>query len=389
MIDQSILNMMSHWKDEAKNIRQYIHKNPEVGFTEFKTQELIIKLLSEYGVDEINSTIGTTGVVAVIKGHKPGKSIGFRADIDALPIKEENTFAHSSIQDGVMHACGHDGHTTMLLIAAKYLCQNRDFCGKAILIFQPAEEGLGGAKSMIKDGILEAYPISAIYALHNMPGIRTGNFAFKTGAIMASSDRFYIHIQGEGGHAAIPQTTKDPLLATTFIYQGIQAFVARTFNPMDSVVVSVTQIHCGDASNVIANDAYMVGTFRTHSPKVREKVIEQFNILIPNMAAAFGVCASFKLGDISHPVTQNSSEETQRAIQVAKNLFGSTNVDSEVEALMASEDFSFFLEKVPGCYGFIGNGNSFPLHNNKYDFNDDILLYGAAYFVKIMQSYHY
>ncbi|QIW14921.1 peptidase M20 [Pasteurellaceae bacterium RH1A] len=384
----AILSTMQSWLDEAKAIRHTLHSRPETGFTEVETQKLVMRLLKEYGVDEINRDFAKTGLVAVIYGKQDGKAIGLRADMDALPIQEETELEYASRTAGKMHACGHDGHTTMLLMAAKYLCLNRDFPGKAVLFFQPAEEGLGGARAMIDEGVLDKYPVSAMYALHNMPKMPEASFGFRKGTIMASSDRFYITIKGKGGHAAIPQTTKDPLLVASLIYQGIQGFVARTFNPLDPVVVSVTQMQCGETSNVIANEASMVGTFRTHSEPVRQQVIAQFEQLVPHLALAFGMEAEFRLGKISHPCTENTPSETQQAIDAAKAIVGENQVQENVEPLMASEDFACFLTQVPGCYGFIGNGDSEELHNSRYNFNDNIIPYGAAYFAQILFSQH-
>ncbi len=388
------LQSLKKWLPEMIDIRRTIHRYPELGFEEFNTRNMVVEKLKEYGVEQIDTDFAETGVVAVIPGSLgAGKTLGLRADMDALPIQEENEFFHRSCKAGTMHACGHDGHTTMLLYAAKFLAEHRTFKGKAVLIFQPAEEGVGGAESMIQDGVLEKYPLDACYALHNMPGIPEGHFAFKGGAIMASSDRFFVEIVGKSGHAGLPHNTLDPLLVATQIYQGIQALVSRMHSPFEPLVVSVTQLHCGETNNAIAEKARMSGTIRTLSQTVRNKLIEQLENLVNNTANAYGLRAKLSLGAISHPATVNSTLEVNLAINAANSVVGTENVNGECEALLASEDFSYFLEKIPGCYGFVGNGhksteegNLIGLHHKKYDFNDEILPVGAAYFVSLMMQ---
>ncbi|UNM95827.1 amidohydrolase [Ignatzschineria rhizosphaerae] len=388
----SPLETLQSWQEEARNIRQSIHKHPELGFEEQQTQKTVVKLLEDYGVDTIDTSFAKTGVIATIKGTLPGKTIGLRADIDALPIQEENTFSHKSTLVGKMHACGHDGHTTMLLMAAKYLAKHRQFSGKVILFFQPAEEGRGGAETMVvKDKVLERYPVDAIYAMHNWPTLEAGKFAIKAGPIMASSDRIYIRVHGKSGHAAQPHNTQDPLLVATQIYQGIQGLVARTIDPTASLVVAITQMHCGDTTNVIADYADMAGTIRTHDEAVRTDILQKLSQLVPLMAEAFGMSATVRFGEISHPVTVNSKAEAERAIDVAAALVGRENLVLDIKEQMTSEDFAFFLEKVPGCYLFIGNGKSdnhpVGLHNSKYDFNDDIIPLGASFLIETVRSY--
>ncbi|USD42709.1 amidohydrolase [Vibrio sp. SCSIO 43135] len=389
----NIVNQLEAWLPEMIEIRHRLHKHPEIGFEEHQTQQLVATTLESYGISDISTGYGKTGVVANIQGNAgDGKTIGLRADMDALPIHEENQFEHRSCHDGKMHACGHDGHTTMLLYAAKYLSQNRDFRGKVVLIFQPAEEGVGGAKKMIEDGVIEDYQIDECYALHNMPGIPAGHFAFKSGPIMASSDRLFIKVKGKSGHAGIPQNTQDPLLVATHIYQGIQALVSRTTSPFEPVVVSVTQLHCGETTNAIADVAEMSGTFRTLSVQVRDRLVEQLNTLVVHTAKAYGMEAEFHLGPVSHPPTVNTETQTELAVQAARAIsHTSQEVDSQCEALLASEDFSMFLQHVPGCYGFIGNGVSkdgkqIGLHHKNYDFNNTILPIGAAYFISLVNQ---
>lgn len=387
------LQILQSWKDEATNIRQTIHQNPELGFEEFSTQKKIVELLQSYGVDSIDTSFAKTGVIATINGSQKGENIGLRADIDALPIQEKNAFSHKSINAGIMHACGHDGHTTMLLMAAKYLAKYRDFSGQATLFFQPAEEGRGGAETMvIKEKVLDRYPLSAIYAMHNWPTLEAGSFAIKKGSIMASSDRIFIHIKGKSGHAAQPHNTQDPLLVATHIYQGIQGLVARSIDPTTPIVVAITQINCGETTNAIAGFADMAGTIRTHNEVLRKDILHKIQLLVENMAKSFGMEATFTLGPISHPVTVNTKKETLKAIEIATALVGKEHVITDISEQMTSEDFAFFLEKVPGCYLFIGNKNPHKehhvgLHNNTYDFNDDITPLGASFFVEIIKSY--
>lgn len=386
------INNISRWQDEASQIRQRLHQYPELGFEEVQTSKLVIEYLRQWGIEDIHTGFAKTGVVAVIEGRKgPGPAIGLRADMDALPIVEANTFAHISTIPGKMHACGHDGHTTMLLMAARYLAETRNFFGKAVLIFQPAEEGLGGAQYMINDGLLQRFPLQAIFAIHNLPGLAAGRFALRPGAIMASADRFQIMVNGKGGHAAFPHLSKDPLLVATHIYQGIQALVSRTFDPREPVVISVTQIHCGQTSNVIEDQAYLNGTFRCFSTATRDQVIHRLQTMIPRLAQAFEMTANLELDAMAYPPTINTPAETQYAESVAHSLALTPGVESNCAPLPGAEDFSFFLEKVPGCYAFIGNGagdNPFAagLHNNRYEFNDTIIPIGAAYLAKLVED---
>ncbi|QXO15745.1 M20 aminoacylase family protein [Vibrio ostreae] len=389
----NIIEVLQPWVAETISIRHTIHQHPELGFEENHTQALVVAELQKYGVDEICTDFAKTGVVGVIYGQLgDGNTIGLRADMDALPIHEENTFAHRSSHHGKMHACGHDGHTSMLLLAARYLASTRQFRGKVVLIFQPAEEGRGGAETMIADGLLQRFPLDACYALHNMPGLPEGHFAFKTGPIMASSDRLFVTINGQSGHAGLPHTTQDPLLVATHIYQGIQGMVSRRYDPFDPIVVSVTQLHCGETTNAIADQAHMNGTFRTLRQETRDSLVDNLTQLVEYSAKAQGMSAEFKLGPISHPPTVNTPDETALAIKAAQAVVGADKVNPGCEAKLTSEDFAFFLEKVPGCYGFLGNGSGehgtrcVGLHNKGYDFNDNLLPIGAAYFIQLVEQ---
>lgn len=392
---QAILQEIEGWKEEARAIRHAFHQHPELGFEESATSAKVVELLTAYGVDKIDLSFAKTAVIATIAGRYEGPMIGLRADMDALPIVEQNQFTYRSEYPGIMHACGHDGHTTMLLMAAKYLAQYRNFAGTAILIFQPAEEGRGGAEQLVvKENFLARYPLDAIYAMHNWPTLPAGTFAIKPGSIMASSDRIFITIKGQSGHAGLPQLTQDPLLVATHIYQGIQGLVARTVDPLSPLVVAITQIHGGETTNAIAGSAEMAGTIRTHDEKLRHKIIAQLHLLVESMGRAFGMEATMRLGPISHPVTVSSELEAARAISVATELVGADQVKRDIEQQMTSEDFAFYLERVPGCYLFIGNGTvateagaPIGLHHSHYDFNDDITPLGASFLVGLVESY--
>ncbi|MDA9557071.1 amidohydrolase [Vibrio sp.] len=381
------MDILTQWVEETIQVRKTIHQNPELGFEEYSTQKIVMTELEKYGVDTIETRFGKTGVVGIINGNLgDGKSIGLRADLDALPIHEDNHFEHRSCNAGKMHACGHDGHTAMLLLAARYLAHTRHFSGRVVLIFQPAEEGLGGAETMLGDGLLESYPIDECYALHNMPGLKAGEFAFKTGSIMASSDRLFITVNGKSGHAGLPQLTQDPLLVATHIYQGIQGLITRSYDPLDPKVVTVTQLHCGTTTNAIADTAHLSGTFRTLKQDTRNDLVQKLDTLTTHIATAYGMTAEFKLGPISHPPTVNTEAEVAHAVAAATAVVGSENMNPNYNAQLTSEDFAFFLKEVPGCYGFIGNGDtSVGLHNSLYDFNDHILKLGAAYFINIVE----
>ncbi len=393
-----IASTLLSWHSEFTQIRHCIHQNPELGFEEFQTQQLVIEKLTEYGVDTLNTDYANTAVIATINGTLQKDSqtanllIGLRADMDALPIDELTDLPYRSKNKGKMHACGHDGHTTMLLMAAKYLCLHRQFVGCVVLIFQPAEEGKGGAQKLINQGFLNQFPLSYCFALHNLPGLAAGHFAFKKGSIMASSDRMYIHIQGQGGHAGLPHTTKDPLLVATYIYQGFQSIISRSLNPLDPAVISITHIQGGETTNVIAHQAKMSGTFRTHSNTVRDKIIQEMQEITHHTACAYGMSATLTLGTISHPPTINEDECVERCVAVTRNMLGDDQVDAHCSAMMGSEDFSFYLQTIKGCFGFIGNGlypnqQTVGLHHPQYDFNDAIIPIGAQYFIELVHSF--
>ncbi|GAA5647622.1 M20 aminoacylase family protein [Vibrio proteolyticus] len=372
--------------------RQDIHQHPELGFEEQRTAALVAAKLREWGLDEVHTGIAKTGVVGVLKGCTPSaRAIGLRADMDALPMQEMNHFGHASQHPGKMHGCGHDGHTTMLLAAAWYLSQHRDFSGTVHFIFQPAEEGQAGADAMIKDGLFERFPCDRVYGMHNMPGIPAGHIWLREGPMMASSDRFVIDIRGKGGHAAMPQFSVDPTLALSNIILSAQSIVGRNISPLDAAVVSFTDVHAGSGThNVIPDTASLKGCIRAFDDSVRQLAVEKLGHIVQTAAAVYGAEATFTILPGSYPATVNHAQPTQLAADVAKALVGEENVDDHCVPLSGSEDFSFMLQKVPGCYLFLGNGEEGQkggvcVHNPGYDFNDAIIPTGASLFVELVK----
>ena len=378
-------------------IRRDIHAHPELAFEEQRTSALVAKRLGELGL-EVHTGLGKTGVVGVLRAGTSTRSIGLRADMDALPMPELNRFAHCSQNPGKMHGCGHDGHTTMLLGAAEYLAKHRNFDGVVNFIFQPAEEGgNAGAKAMIDDGLFERFPCDAIYGMHNLPGVPTGSFGFRAGPAMASSNRFDIVIKGVGGHAAQPHKTVDPILIAAQMVQALQSLITRTKNPIDTAVLSITQIHAGDAYNVIPAQAVLRGTLRTYSVEVLDLIENNMRRLVNGLAAAHGATGELQFLRC-YPPLSNWPKETEFAADLAERLFGAERVDRATPPHTGAEDFSFYLERVPGTYLFIGNGmgdhrsDTFDgigpceLHNSNYDFNDALLPIGATYWVKLVEA---
>ncbi len=373
--------------------RRDIHQHPELGFEEQRTAALVAEKLTEWGFDEVHTGIAKTGVVGVLKGKEPSSdSIGLRADMDALQMSECNTFSHASCHHGKMHGCGHDGHTAILLATAWYLAQHRDFSGTVYFIFQPAEEGLAGAKAMIDDGLFERFPCKRVYGLHNMPGIPQGEIWLREGPLLASSDRFSIEISGKGGHAALPQNVIDPTLIVSTIITSAQSIVSRSISPLDSAVVSFTDLHAGSGTfNVIPDKATMMGCIRTFEQTVRDKAIAQFKQIVTGTAETFGAKARVTFHKGNYPATVNDVEASQIAAQVAKEVVGEEMVNTNCLPLSGSEDFSFMLQAVPGCYVLLGNGSEgetggICVHNPGYDFNDDIIPAGASYFVRLVEK---
>ncbi len=380
-----VINRVAEFQDEIAAWRRDFHQNPELQYDVHRTAGKVAELLRSFGVDEVVEGIGRTGVVGVIKGRGPGKTIGLRADMDALPITERTGADYASQNTGKMHACGHDGHTAMLLGAAKYLAETRNFDGTAIVIFQPAEEGGAGGKAMIEDGLMDRFGISQVYGMHNMPGIPAGTFGIRAGGIMAATDEFNVVIEGLGGHAAKPHTAVDPVLTTAHVVMALQSIVARNIDPMRSAVLSVTMLAAGDAFNVIPRNVKMTGTIRTHSEEIRDFMEQRFRDVVNNVCGAFGCKADihYRRG---YPVTVNSADETDYAAAIATEIAGAERVNSSVDASMGGEDFSYMLQARPGAYIFLGNGNTSDLHTDTYDFNDEIIPVGVSYWVRLVEG---
>lgn len=367
--------------------RQTIHAHPELAYQEHKTADLVAEHLQSFGIS-IERGLGKTGVVGTIRYGTSNKRIGLRADMDALPLQEKNDFAHRSKTDGVMHACGHDGHTTMLLAAAEYLAEHECFDGTVDLIFQPAEEGEAGAKAMMDDGLFTKYPVEAVYGLHNWPGLGVGKLAVRKGPMMAAMDIFEVTVKGKGGHAALPHLATDPILIASQLIQAWQSLVSRHVNPVDAAVVSVTQIHAGDAWAVIPNEVLLRGTVRSFRSEVRDMLEARMQQIAQGICLANN-CEYDWWYDRRFPATVNSAEETANVVRVATTLFGAQNVDPEVEPSTGSEDFGYMLQEKPGCYAFIGNGpgeGGCLLHSPHYDFNDEVIPVGASYWVSLVQQ---
>jgi amidohydrolase len=372
---------------EIAEWRRDFHRNPELLFDVHRTAQVVAEKLKSFGCDEVVTGIGQTGVVAVIKGKRQGSGrvVGLRADMDALPIEEQTNLPYRSTVPGKMHACGHDGHTAMLLGAARYLTETRDFDGTAILIFQPAEEGGGGGREMVKDGMMERFGVQEVYGLHNMPGLPIGSFAVRPGPMMAAADRFLITVEGRGGHAAKPNETIDPVVASAQIISALQTIASRNCDPLDSVVVSVTAVKAGEAYNVIPQTAELKGTVRTLSKDMRILAEKRLREIVTGVAGAMG-CTAVIDYELGYPVTFNHAEQTSFVAKVAGSLVGSSNVDLAVPPTMGSEDFSFMLEERPGSYIFMGNGDSAGLHHPAYDFNDRAIPVGVSYWASIVET---
>ena len=382
----SIINRIAEFHEQMTEWRHDIHAHPEIAFEEQRTSDIVARELGQFGI-EVHRGLAKTGVVGVLK-NGDGPSIGLRADMDALPIHEANDFDHRSKHDGKMHACGHDGHTSMLLGAAKYLAETRQFKGTINFIFQPAEEGEGGARVMIEEGLFDKFPCQSVYGVHNMPGKDTGTFHMRTGALMAAYDTFEITVTGRGSHAAMPHHSIDPVVVASKIVGGLQSITSRNLDPLESAVISVTQIHGGDTNNVIPNSVWMEGTTRSFKPEVRDWLAPSMQRVVDGIAQAYGASAEFDYLR-RYPSTINHSTETGIAAKIAAEVAGEARVDINTAPVMGGEDFSFMLEKVPGCYLFIGNGageGACMVHNPSYDFNDEILPVGATYFSRLVET---
>ena len=382
-----IINSIADMQQEMVAWRRDIHAHPELGFEEQRTSDIVAKKLAAFGC-EVHRGIGGTGIVGVLRAGSSSRTISLRADMDALPIQEGNTFDHRSVHDGKMHACGHDGHTVMLLGAARHLGETRNFDGQVNFIFQPAEEGLGGAMAMIEDGLFERFPCDAIFGMHNRPSLPLGQFAVRGGVMMAGGALFDIEITGKGAHGARPETSIDPVVVAAHITTALQTIVSRNTRPIDSAVLSITQIHAGDAYNVIPQTARLSGTARAFSREVMTLLEEGMKRVAKGIAESFGAIAEVDFRFVFAP-TVNDAVEAEFAAGVCAEIAGAENVERDPPLIMASEDFSFMLERVPGCYFNIGNreGESVcEVHNPGYDFNDDALPAGASVFVRLTET---
>ena len=382
-----IVNSLAPHHDEIVAWRRDFHRHPELLYEVHRTAATVAERLRAFGCDEVAEGIGRTGVVGVIRGGDggPGKVIGMRADMDALPIVEESGKPWVSQNPGVMHACGHDGHTAMLLGAARHLAETRHFDGTVVVVFQPAEEGGAGARAMIEDGLMERFGIQEIYGMHNYPGIPVGHFAIRPGQLMAAADHFTIHIEGRGGNGARPHAAVDPVLVGAHIVPALQSIVARNVDPIKNAVISVTTFHAGNAFNVIPPRADLSGTARSLEANVRDLLERRMSELVHSTAMAFGAAATVHY-ERNYPVTANHPEATLKALAVARDVAGVENVDADVLPVMGGEDFSFMLNARPGAFIFTGNGDSPGLHNPAYDFNDEAILYGASYWVRLAET---
>lgn len=382
------------FQTELETIRRDIHAHPELCYEERRTADVVAQRLADWGIPVVRG-LGVTGVVGIIKNGTSDRAIGLRADMDALPMQELNTFEHASRHAGKMHACGHDGHTAMLLGAAHYLSQNRNFDGTVYLIFQPAEEGGAGARRMIQDGLFDKFPMDAVYGMHNWPGIKAGTFAVVPGPMMASSNEFRVVVKGKGAHAAQPHRGIDPVMVAVQIAQAWQTIISREKNPLDTAVLSITQIHAGSATNVIPDEAVLIGTVRTFSTGVLDLIERRMHEIAGGVAAGFGAGVDFTFKR-NYPPLVNDAGKTAFAIEAMRAVVGPENVDTDVEPTMGAEDFAFMLQAKPGCYVFIGNGEGehrlgghglgpCQLHNGSYDFNDQLLPIGASYWVRLVE----
>ena len=380
-----IRNRIADLHDEVTGWRRDMHKNPELMFETHQTSAFIADKLREFGCDEVVTGIGRTGVVAVIKGKtdRAGKVVGLRADMDALPIKEATGLEYASQTEGVMHACGHDGHSAMLLGAAKYLAETRNFDGALVVIFQPAEEGGGGAREMCEDDMMARWNIQEVYGMHNWPQMPAGQFAIRSGAFFAASDMFDIKITGKGGHAAKPQETIDPTVVASHLVLALQSIVSRNANPVDQMVVSVTSFETSStAFNVIPESVHLRGTVRTLSVEMRDLAEKRLIELAEGTAAAFGASADAEYRR-TYPVMSNSDAQTEFAAKVAESVSGAC---AEADLVMGGEDFSFMLEERPGAYILIGNGDTAAVHNPNYNFNDDAIPAGCSWWAEIIEQ---
>jgi amidohydrolase len=385
-----IINSIGQFHDAMTEWRQTLHQHPETAFEEHWTSDYVAARLEEFGMDEIHRGIAKTGIVAVLRNGTSKRSIGLRADMDALDIQEANDVPYKSQNPGKMHACGHDGHTTMLLGAAKYLAENRNFDGTVYFIFQPAEENEGGGRVMVEEGLFERFPADAVYGMHNSPGMPVGEIAMRAGPSMAGYDIFEIEIEGYGSHAARPNQGVDPIVVQAQIVMGLQTIASRNVNPIDSVVVSITQVHGGDTWNVIPQKVVLRGTVRCFKPEIQDQTEARMTALATSIAAAHDATATVRY-ERRYPPTVNDPDHMEICADVARVLCGDDKVSTDAPQGMGSEDFSFMLNEKPGCYIRMGNGRvdehgGVVVHNPRYDFNDEALPYGASYWAMLVEK---
>ncbi|MDQ8732732.1 M20 aminoacylase family protein [Bradyrhizobium sp. LHD-71] len=385
-----VVNRVADLAPDIAAWRQDIHAHPELLYEVHRTAALVAERLKEFGCDEVVTGIGRTGVVGVIKGRKAAegqeiRTLGLRADMDALPIVEATGVPYASKNSGVMHACGHDGHTAMLLGAARYLAETRNFEGSVVVIFQPAEEGGAGAKAMMDDGLMKRFGIDQVYGMHSAPGLAVGKFAIRPGPYMASGNRINITVEGRGGHAGWPHQTIDPVVVGAQLVVALQSIVSRSVDPLEAAVVSMTMFHAGDATNVIPDKAQLNGTVRTLNPEVRELVGKRVREVVDGVAALTGakIDLDYRAG---YPVLVNHVAQTEIAARVAAEVAGASNVISDAPPMLGAEDFAFMLEEKPGAFIFIGNGDSAGLHHPAYNFNDDAIVYGTSYWIRLAET---
>jgi amidohydrolase len=383
-----IINRVADLQPDIQAWRRDIHEHPELLYDVHRTAAFVAERLKEFGCDEVATGLGRTGVVGVIKGKRQAsgeiKVLGLRADMDALPIEEETNLAYASKTAGKMHACGHDGHTAMLLGAARYLAETRNFAGNAVVIFQPAEEGGAGAAAMIKDGLMERFAIDQVFGMHNNPGTPIGSFAIRSGPIMASTDAIDIEIEGHGGHAARPHKCLDSVLVGAQLITALQQIVSRNVDPLESAVISICEFHAGNARNVIPQTAVLRGTVRTLTPEVRKLIEKRVKEVVAGTAQMTGARIDLKY-ERGYPVTVNHAAQTDVAARVAREVAGDANV-GEMPPLMGAEDFAYMLEQRPGAFIFCGNGDSAGLHHPAYNFNDEAIVFGTSYWVKLVEN---
>jgi amidohydrolase len=383
-----IVNRVADLQPDIQAWRRDIHQHPELLYDVHRTAAFVAERLKEFGCDEVATGLGRTGVVGVIKGKRPAsgdiKVLGLRADMDALPIEEETNLAYASKTPGKMHACGHDGHTAMLLGAARYLAETRNFAGDAVVIFQPAEEGGAGAAAMIKDGLMDRFAIDQVFGMHNNPGTPIGSFAIRSGPIMAATDAIDIEIEGRGGHAARPHKCLDSVMVGAQLITALQQIVSRNVDPLESAVISICEFHAGSARNVIPQTAVLRGTVRTLTPEVRKLIEKRVKEVVAGTAQMTGAKIDLKY-ERGYPVTVNHAAQTDVATRVAREVAGDANV-GEMPPLMGAEDFAYMLEQRPGAFIFCGNGDSAGLHHPAYNFNDEAIVFGTSYWIKLVEN---